>query len=139
MSFRNWFRGKNRLDLSKRSEAVRSLIKKTVAYLQRRATEDQAAQIRPAMLASAIGVNEMIALTALDMLQSAGVTKAHLGLYCDATMHRLGEVEQGRPVPEALPCDACLGELHDIGAGTMRREIFFTFDPDALAELKEAA
>jgi len=118
---------------------VRSLIKKTIAYLQRRAAEDPAAQIRPAMLASAIGVNEMIALTALDMLQSAGVTKAHLGLYCDATMHRLGEVELGRPVPESLPCDACLGEPHDFGTGTMRREIFFTFDPDALAELKEAA
>jgi len=54
---------------------VRSLIKKTIAYLQRRATEDPAAQIRPQCSLRAIGVNEMIALTALDMLQSAGVTK----------------------------------------------------------------
>lgn len=139
MSYRNWFSGKHRLDLSKRSEAVQSLIKKTITYLQKRAAEDPTAQIRPAMLASAIGVNEMIALTALDMLQSAGVTKAHIGLYCDATMHCLGEVEPGRPAPESLPCDACLREMHDFGTGTMRKEIFFTFDPEALAELKEAA
>jgi hypothetical protein len=118
---------------------VRSLIKKTIAYLQIRAAEDPTTQIRPAMLALAIGANEMIALTALDMLQSAGVTKAHIGLYCEATMHWLGEVEPGRPVPEALPCDACLREMHDFGAGTMRREIFFTVNPEALAELKEAA
>jgi hypothetical protein len=139
MSFRNWFSGKNRLDLSKRSPAVRSLIKKTVAYLRKRAQEDPTAQIRPAMLARAIGENEMLALTALDMLQSAGVTKAHLGLYCGVTMHRLGEVEPGRPVPEALPCDACFGESHDLDAGTMRKGIYFTLDPGALAELKEAA
>jgi hypothetical protein len=139
MSFRNWFSGKKRLDLSKRSPAVRSLIKKTIAYLRRRAEEDPTTQIRPAMLARAIGENEMMALTALDMLQSAGVTKAHLGLYCEATMHRMGEVAPGRPVPEALPCDACPGELHDLDAGTMRKEIFFTLDPEALAELKEAA
>jgi len=29
--------------------------------------------------------------------------------------------------------------MHDFGMGTMRKEIFFTFDPEALAELKEAA
>jgi len=139
MSFRSWFSGKNRLDLSKRSPAVRSLIKKTVAYLRKRAEEDPTAQIRPAMLARAIGENEMMALTALDMLQSAGVTKAHLGLYCEATMHRMGEVEPGCPVPEALPCDACLQELHDLDAGTMRKEIFFTLNPGALADLKKAA
>jgi hypothetical protein len=139
MSFRNWFSGKNRLDLSRRSAAVQSLMKKTIAYLQRRAAEDPTAQIRPEMLASAIGENEMIALTALDMLQNAGVTKAHIGLYCAATMHRLGELVPGSPVPEAIPCDACLREPHDLGTGTMRKEIFFTFDPEALAELKEAA
>jgi hypothetical protein len=139
MSFRSWFSEKNRRDLSKRSPAVRSLINKTVAYLRKRAEEDTTTQIRPAMLARAIGENEMMALTALDMLQSAGVTKAHLGLYCEATMHRLGEVEPGRPVAEPLPCDACFGELHDLDTGTMRKEIFFTFDPEALAELKEAA
>jgi hypothetical protein len=139
MSFHSWFSGKHRLDLSKRSEAVQSLIKKTIDYLQRRAAEDPTAQIRPAMLASAIGVNEMIALTALDMLQSAGVTKAHIGLYCAETMQWMGEVKRGRPTPEALPCDACAREMHDFGSGTMRKEIFFTFDPEALAELKVAA
>jgi hypothetical protein len=139
MSFRNWFSGTKRLDLYKRSPVVRSLIKKTIDYLQRRAAEDPTAQIRPAMLAMAIGENEMIALTALNMLEKAGATKAHLGLYCDATMHRMGEAEPGRPVPETLSCDACLGEQHDLDAGTMRKQLYFTFDPEALAELQEAA
>jgi hypothetical protein len=139
MSFRNWFRGKKRLDLSKRSPAVQSLIKKTIAYMQKRAAEDRAAQIRPAMLAMAISENEMIALTALNILRKAGVTEAHLGLYCDATMQRMGEASPGGPIPEALPCDACFGEQHDLDTGTMRKELFFTFDPEALAEVKEAA
>jgi hypothetical protein len=139
MSFRNWFSGKKQLDLSRRSPVVRSLIKRTIDYLQRRAAEDPTAQIRPAILARAIGENEMIALTALNMLQKAGVTQAHLGLYCDATMHRMGEVEPNCPVPEALPCDACPGQQHDLDSGTMRRELFFTFDPEALAEAEGAA
>jgi hypothetical protein len=139
MSFRNWFSGKKQLDLSKRSPVVRSLIKKTIAYLRKRAAEDPTAQIRPAMLAMAIKENEMIALTALNMLQETGVTKAHLGLYCDATMQRMGMAEPGGPVPEALPCDACSGDQHDLDSGTMRRELYFTLDPEALDELKEAA
>jgi hypothetical protein len=139
MSFRNWYSGKKRLDLSKRSPAVQSLIKRTIAYLRQRAAENPTAQIRPAMLATAIGENEMIALTALSILQRAGITKAHLGLYCGATMQWMGEVEPGRPAPKTLSCDACLGEQHDLDSGSMRREIFFTFDPKALAEVKEAA
>jgi|WetSurMetagenome_2_1015567.scaffolds.fasta_scaffold290399_2 hypothetical protein len=139
MSFRSWFSGNKRLELSKRSPVVKSLIRKTVAYLRKRAAEDPRAQIRPAMLAQAIGENEMVALTALDMLQNAGVTKAYIGLYCDATMHPLAKVEPGRPLPESMHCDACSGEPHDLDTGTMRREIFFTFDPEALAGLKEAA
>jgi hypothetical protein len=138
MSFRNWYSGKKRLDLSKRSPVVRSLMQKTIVYLRRRAAEDPTAQIRPAMLAKAIGENEMIALTALNILQKAGITKAHIGLYCDATMQWLGEAEPYGSVPEILRCDAC-GEEHDLDSGSMRREIFFTFDPKALAEVKEAA
>jgi hypothetical protein len=139
MSFRNWFSGRKRLDLSRRSPAVRALISKTIAYLRRRAAEDPTAEIRPEMLARAIGENEMIALTALNILQKAGITKAHLGLYCDATLQRMGEAEPGGPVPEALPCDACLRQQHDLDSGTMRRGIFFTFDPEALGEVEEAA
>ena len=139
MSFPSLFSRKKRFDFSKRSPAVQSLIKKTVAYLRKRAEEDRSAQIRPATLAMAIGENEMIALTALNMLQKAGVTKAHLGLYCDATMQPVGEVEPGGPIPEVLPCSACAGEEHDLDSGKMRRELFFTFDPEALAEVKQAA
>jgi hypothetical protein len=138
MSFRSWYSGKRPLNLSKRSPAVQSLIKKTIAYLRKRAAEDPRAQIRPAMLAMAIGENEMIALTALDILQNSGITKAHLGLYCGATMQWMREVEPGSPVPKSLPCGAC-GERHDFDSGAIRTEIFFTFDSKALAELKEAA
>ena len=138
MSFRNLFSGKKRLDLSKRSAAVRSLVTRTIGYLQKRANEDPNAQIRPAMLAQAIKVNEMIALTALSILQDAGVTKAHIGLYCSATMQPMGGGEAGSPQLGALRCNDC-GEQHDLGSGTMRKEIFFTFDSKALAEIKEAA
>lgn len=138
MSFRNWYSGRRRLGLSKRSPAVRSLLQKTISYLRKRSAEDTAAQIRPAMLAKAIGENEIIALTALDILQEAGITKAHIGLYCDSTMQWMGEADANDSVPETLLCDAC-GEQHDLSSGSMRREIFFTFDPKALADVKEAA
>jgi hypothetical protein len=138
MSFRNLFSGKKGLDLSRRSPAVQSLIGKTIAYLLKRAAENPSAQVRPAMLARAIGENEMIALTALSMLEEAGVTKAHIGLYCDATMQPIAEAQPGSPLPESLPCPAC-GEEHDLDSGTMKKEIFFTFDPKALAQVKVAA
>jgi hypothetical protein len=133
------FSGNKRLDLTKRSPAVQSLIRKTITYLRKRSAEDPTAQIRPAMLALALGENEMIALTAPNMLQNAGITKEHPGLYCDATMQWLGEFEPGGSVPGALPCDVYFGEQHDFDSGTMRRELFFIFDPKALSELKEAA
>jgi hypothetical protein len=138
MSFRNWYSGRKRLDLSRRSPAVRSLLQKTISYLRKRSSENPAAQIRPAMLAKAIGENEMIALTALNILEKAGITEAHIGLYCDATMQWMGEADPSDSVPETLLCDAC-GEQHDLSSGSMRREIFFTFDPKALADVKEAA
>jgi hypothetical protein len=138
MSFRNWFNAGKQLDLSKHSPAVQALLRKTIVYLRRRAEEDPSTQIRPAMLALAIGENEMLALTALDLLQSAGVTKAHMGLYCASTMQPLGEYEPGGRSPESLPCPAC-GEPHDLDNGTIQSEIFFSINPEALAELKEAA
>jgi hypothetical protein len=138
MSFRNLFSPKKELNLSKRSPVVRSLIERTVQYLRRRAAEDPAAQIRPAMLGQAIGEDDLIALTALNILRKAGVTKPHIGLYCDATMQPMGEADPGHPIPEVLPCPACGGE-HDVDSGTMRKELFFTFDPDALGNVKQAA
>jgi hypothetical protein len=139
MSFRSLFSRKKGLDLSKRSPAVRSLIARTLAYLRKRAAEDPSAEIRPAMLSMAIGENEMIALTALNMLQKAGVTKAHVGLYCDATMQPVGEAEPGGEIPGILPCVACAGQEHELDTGTMRKELFFTFDPKALGELEQVA
>ena len=53
-------------------------------------------------------------------------------------MQWMGQAEPGGLVPESLPCDAC-GDQHSLDAGSMKKEIFFTFDPKALAEVKEAA
>ncbi len=139
MSFLSSFSRKKSLDLSKRSPAVRSLIERTLAYLRNRATDNPDAEIRPAMLAQAIGENEVVALTALSMLEDAGITKAHIGLYCDATMQYIGQAEPGEPIPQELPCDACAGDVHALDSGAMKREIFFTFDVKALSELKKAA
>ncbi|NYF91397.1 hypothetical protein RBB79_17365 [Tunturiibacter empetritectus] len=61
---------------------MRSLIERTFAYLRNRATDNPDPEIRPAMLAQAVGENEMVALTALSILEDAGVMKAHIGLYC---------------------------------------------------------
>jgi ribosomal protein S25 len=139
MLFPKLFNKTRAFDLSKRSVAVRSLVEKTLAYLRKRAAENPSAQIRPSMLAQVIGENGMIALTALRILEKAGITKSHIRLYCAKTEQYMGQAEPGQSLPETLPCDACERQEHDLDSGTMRSEIFFTFDPVALAQATKVA
>ena len=135
MSFRDLLRLRRNDNHSPR---VREVVRQTVEYLDRITSSDPEAEIRPAMLAQVLRDNEVVAISALYLLEQAGIVTPHVGVYCRATMAPIEGYSVQQPIPPMLPCPACFEE-HSFDDRTMTKELFFTVNRDALRNYERKA
>ena len=135
MSFRDLLRLRRN---DHHSPVVKQVLRDTLHYLNRVTANDPGIEIRPAMLAQNIRESEMVALSALYLLEKAGVVTPHVGVYCKSTLAPMETYGVGEPIPTALPCPACFEE-HNFDDRTMSKELFFTVSRDALKQYERQA
>jgi hypothetical protein len=135
MSFRDLLRLRRN---DTHSPKVREVVRQTVEYLDRITSSDPEAEIRPAMLAQTLRENEVVAISALYLLEQAGIVAPHTGVYCKATMAPIETYSLHEPIPPTLPCPACFEE-HSFDDGSMTKELFFTVNRDALRNYERKA
>jgi hypothetical protein len=135
MSFRDLLRLRRNYH---HSPKVDELLRRTVEYLDRVTSSDPEAEVRPAMLAQKIQESEVAALSALYLLEQAGIVTPRIGVYCRSTLAPIETYSVDETIPSTLPCPACFEE-HSFDDRTVTKELFFTVNRDALERYERKA
>ena len=88
----------------------------------------------PKIVGKALSESELVAMTALSILERMGITKHHFGVYCGNTSLPLASYDDLKDVQGPWRCETC-DEDHSVSNRTSKIEIYFTVNRDRLARV----
>jgi hypothetical protein len=132
MSLATWFRQTAAPETSPR---VEGLVLRTAQYLSSKPSTEE---FVPKVVGAALSESELVAMTALSLLEKMGITKHHFGVYCGNTGVPLESYDDLKDLTDSLPCKTC-DDHHSVSEGTCKIEIYFTVDRDRLARFTAKA